>query len=110
MIYITFNDININKVIRFWKEKYEVSDKYKFFNHSECEFFPCHDGVEKEKFNCLFCFCPLYALGSKCGGNFNYLESGVKDCSKCTLPHRIENYEYIMSKYAEIKKIAESNK
>ena len=73
-------------------------EKYKFCQNRECEFFPCHKGIEDEDFNCLFCYCPLYALGDKCGGNFTYLDNGIKDCSGCLLPHRRENYDRIMEK------------
>ncbi|MBR5259081.1 MAG: bifunctional folylpolyglutamate synthase/dihydrofolate synthase [Eggerthellaceae bacterium] len=58
-----------------------------FFTNTACPHFPCHEGVDPERFNCLFCFCPLYALGENCGGAFTYLEGGIKDCSNCTLPH-----------------------
>lgn len=69
---------------------------YRFFQNRSCEYFPCHKGVEEEKFNCLFCYCPLYALGDKCGGSFCYTQQGFKDCSRCTRPHEIENYDAIM--------------
>lgn len=78
---------------------------YKFFQNKECEYFPCHAGAEAEGFNCLFCFCPLYALGENCGGNFTYLESGIKDCSGCLVPHKAQNYDYICSRFSEIAKI-----
>lgn len=71
---------------------------YDFFQNRECEYFPCHKGAEEACFNCLFCFCPLYALGEKCGGHFTYTENGVKDCSACLFPHRRENYEQILKK------------
>lgn len=58
-----------------------------FFTNSECPYFPCHEGVEASEFNCLFCFCPLYTLGSECGGDFIYLENGVKSCERCLRPH-----------------------
>lgn len=79
-------------------------ENYRFFNHTACEFYPCHD-MPAEDLNCLFCFCPLYRLGEACGGNFSYIESvngaRIKDCSACTLPHRRENYDYIMRRVAE---------
>lgn len=75
---------------------------YKFFQNRECEYFPCHSGIAKEEMNCLFCFCPLYALGEKCGGNFRYTEDGIKDCSDCLVPHRAENYEKICGRFCEI--------
>jgi len=84
----------------------EKKNNYKFFNNSECEYFPCHETNDKENFNCLFCYCPLYALGDKCGGNFEYITGGIKDCSKCMLPHKRSGYEYIVSKYMEIMEIA----
>lgn len=73
-----------------------------YFCNRECEYFPCHSGADPENFNCLFCFCPLYVLGSKCGGNYTILPSGCKDCSSCTFPHRAENYDAIMNRYADI--------
>ena len=61
-----------------------------------------HKTNHPEDFNCLFCYCPLYTLGDKCGGNFRYTESGIKDCTECMLPHKRENYGYIIGKYGEI--------
>lgn len=58
-------------------------------------------------FSCLFCYCPLYALGRSCGGNFNYLKDGTKCCDACIVPHTNGGYEYVLGKYGEIKKIAE---
>ena len=75
---------------------------YSFFSHKDCEYFPCHQGVNPDEFNCLFCYCPLYTLGEGCGGMFTYTEKGYKDCSRCTLPHRKENYGYVTGKYKEI--------
>jgi Zn-finger protein len=34
-----------------------------------------------------------------CGGNYRTLKSGVKDCSKCVLPHY--NYDYVINKIKE---------
>ena len=59
-----------------------------FFRNTACAFFPCHEGVDPQEFNCLFCYCPLYALGPRCGGDFSYTDSGVKDCSDCVALHR----------------------
>ncbi len=75
---------------------------YDFVQNRECEYFPCHKGADREKFNCLFCFCPLYALGGDCGGNFTYTKDGIKDCSGCLIPHRRENYELITGKLDKV--------
>lgn len=80
---------------------------FQFFSHSKCEYFPCHPTDDPENFNCLFCYCPLYALGDKCGGNFSYTAGGLKDCSGCSIPHRRESYDYITGKYDEIKKLVQ---
>ena len=69
---------------------------YAFFQNKDCEYFPCHNCADPENFNCLFCYCPLYALGENCGGNFSYTDNGIKDCSNCLRPHRRENYERIL--------------
>lgn len=71
---------------------------YSFFQNTACEYFPCHKGAKEQDFNCLFCYCPLYALGDACGGNFSYTEQGVKDCSGCLIPHKRENYEKVLAK------------
>lgn len=68
----------------------------RFFENKECEYFPCHKGLEE--FNCLFCYCPMYT-NEKCPGNPDYIEVGgreIKDCGGCTFPHRPENYDVIM--------------
>ena len=92
------------------EKNYWEGKNFAFFSHKDCEFFPCHKTKDPDNFNCLFCYCPLYALGDQCGGNFFYTEDGVKDCSKCILPHKRENYGYVTGKYMEIKEIAAANR
>ena len=77
-------------------------ERYRFFQHRACEFFPCHEGVEEEQFSCLFCYCPLYALGKSCGGAFRYTKEGVKDCSGCVFPHRRDNYDRVIDRFQDI--------
>ena len=79
---------------------------YSFFQNRACEYFPCHEGVEESAFNCLFCYCPLYALGKACGGNCRYNEKGNKDCSACVFPHVRDNYDKVVSWYREIMDVA----
>ena len=81
-------------------------EHYKFFQNRKCEFFPCHKGINDADFSCLFCYCPLYALGDRCGGSFTYLENGIKDCSGCVRPHRRENYEVILEKMGQVLELA----
>ncbi|QFJ54978.1 cysteine-rich small domain-containing protein [Pseudobutyrivibrio xylanivorans] len=76
-------------------------DNYKFFQNKECEYFPCHKTAHPEDFNCLFCYCPLYHLEDKCGGNFTYTESGVKSCVNCLRPHVRGNYDDIIKAIKE---------
>lgn len=75
---------------------------HSFFQNKKCEYFPCHKTGNAENFNCLFCFCPLYALGDQCGGNFTYLDNGIKDCSNCLKPHKKENYDKIMQQLSQV--------
>ena len=79
---------------------------YDFFQNRECEYFPCHNGADEKTFSCLFCYCPLYALGEKCGGNFTYTKQGIKDCSSCLIPHRRENYDMLLKKMEGIIELA----
>ena len=81
-------------------KKYDHS----FFQNRDCEYFPCHGGVPEEEFNCLFCYCPLYCLGEKCGGGFSYTENLIKNCRACSKPHEKDGYEYVRSRFAEINK------
>ncbi len=83
---------------------------YDFFQNRECEYFPCHPGADPERFSCLFCYCPLYALGDQCGGNFSYTGDGIKDCSGCLRPHRRENYEEICRCVAAVAELAKKNR
>lgn len=82
-------------------ERKDSTQNYRFFAHTQCEFFPCHPTDNPEDFNCLFCYCPLYLLGERCGGAFTYTPLGIKDCSRCLVPHRRENYSYIVQKLME---------
>lgn len=78
------------------------TENFKFFSNKECEFFPCHKVKEPDQFNCLFCYCPLYALGDACGGNFVYTERGIKDCTNCMIPHQPGGYEYVTENFSKI--------
>ncbi len=75
---------------------------YQFFQNKNCDFFPCHPVNDKKTFNCLFCYCLLYALKNRCEGNFNILGDGVKDCSQCLIVHGSKGYDYVMSKMEEV--------
>ena len=83
-----------------------MSENFKFFSHRECECFPCHKTDDEENFNCLFCYCPLYALGDRCGGNYKYLDNGFKDCSDCLIPHKRSGYQHIIDRYNDIAELA----
>ena len=83
---------------------------YSFFQNEKCEYFPCHKTLHPENFNCLFCYCPLYALGDQCGGNFYYSEKGTKVCTKCLFPHIRSNYGKVLERYPEIQKLAAENR
>ena len=77
-----------------------------FFQHKQCEFYPCHPEADPETFSCLFCYCPLYALGEKCGGDFTYTAQGIKDCTNCLRPHKRENYLSIMKHMDQVLELA----
>ncbi len=75
---------------------------YRFFQNKECEYFPCHETTDPENFNCLFCYCPLYVLGTDCGGNCEIKENGVKSCINCLFPHKRENYDRINARFSDL--------
>ena len=84
----------------------QAASSARFTQNRSCEYFPCHTGVREADFNCLFCYCPLYALGEKCGGAFTYTDSGVKNCTDCAFPHRPENYGAVLSRFPELARLA----
>lgn len=108
LFYKDFLQRDIRKKARVYMKEAQMEKPYwegkefSFFSHKECEYFPCHKGADPEEFNCLFCYCPLYALGKDCGGNFTYTENGYKDCTNCLVPHKRKNYGYITGKYQEL--------
>ncbi len=73
----------------------------RYFQNKDCEYYPCHP---MEEMNCLFCFCPLYAM-ENCGGTFTMMDGkngkSVKDCSNCCLPHTPSGYDYIISRLTD---------
>ena len=78
-----------------------MTENYKEFTNKNCEFFPCHEYTEQTKFNCLFCYCPLYH-DLECPGQYTLLTSGIQDCSKCTFPHDPDNYDKIIKLCANL--------
>ena len=88
------------------KRPYWEGKHFSFFQNRECEYFPCHATDKPEDFNCIFCYCPLYALGDRCGGSFRYTEKGVKDCTGCMVPHVRGNFGRILEKYPLISELA----
>ncbi len=78
------------------KDGISEGNSFCFFENKECQCYPCHN---LEKINCLFCYCPLYHLDD-CGGNYTFTDN-IKDCTNCTLPHKAENYFYVIQKIAE---------
>ena len=78
---------------------YTADDK--FVQCPDCPYFPCHDDVPIEEFNCRFCYCALYFI-EDCGGNYEILDNGIKDCSNCSIPHRgVEGHEYVVNTLTE---------
>lgn len=75
---------------------------HKFMQNRECEYFPCHKIDNPEEFNCLFCFCPLYALKDQCGGDFVYLPNGVKSCVGCTKTHVKDGYNHVAKQFKKL--------
>lgn len=87
-----------------------MENSYRFFQNTACAYFPCHRVTDSGEFNCLFCYCPLYALGEHCGGNYSYTREGIKDCSNCLLPHTPGGYEYINREFPRIAELAKQRR
>lgn len=104
-----FKPFDLGEEIKRMPKSPAESENYKFFQNTKCEKFPCHAGVASEDFNCLFCYCPLYALGEDCGGNFEIKKNGIKSCINCNFPHKRENYEKINARFGEIAQLIKNN-
>ena len=76
-----------------------MEHSHQYFKNQDCQYFPCHQGMEGEEFNCLFCYCPMNPY-EDCLGKSRYIKRSngkvVKDCSGCTFPHEPRNYQMIM--------------
>lgn len=77
-----------------------MENSYRFYQNKACDFFPCHKVKNEERFNCMFCYCPLYFI-EDCGGN-HIDNNGIKDCTNCTIPHSPNGYDYINKKIMDI--------
>ena len=86
----------------------DMKNSHKYFSNTECKYFPCHT-IQSDEFNCLFCYCPLYLLGDKCGGNYIFGgEKRVKDCIDCHLPHMPEFYDSIVERILNVRQMFDS--
>lgn len=72
----------------------------KWFRNDDCEYYPCHIGIDHDSFSCKYCFCILFHIDD-CGGKFSILPNGMKDCSDCKFPHQKENNDIIINKIRE---------
>lgn len=93
-----------------------MENNFSCFTNTACPYYPCHkthsakdtETKQTEDFNCLFCYCPLYAL-PHCPGSPEYILNNrgqeIKDCSHCLFPHKPENYEKVLSHFMDIQEI-----
>ncbi len=75
-----------------------MKNNSKYFCNKDCEYFPCHKGIDQDAFNCLFCYCPLSPL-KQCPGTPEYIDINgkkIKDCSHCVYPHIPEHYDQLI--------------
>ena len=84
---------------------------YAFFQNTECEYFPCHETKDPSRFNCLFCYCPLYSFS--CPGDYTLIRKEdrvIKNCRGCTFPHKPENYDRLMELIREFNRTKNQKK
>ena len=84
----------------------EYTEQSSFFQNRGCPHFPCHKGTDAASFNCMFCYCPLYALGESCGGNYHYTDKGIKSCINCSFPHGRDSVKRIAERFPELAALA----
>lgn len=64
-----------------------MKNSYKFFENLGCKYYPCHSGIKKGEFNCLYCFCPIFVVCKR------HSKSG---CEFCKVPHDKGSYKFMM--------------
>lgn len=75
---------------------------------TNCYWYPCHNNITDEEYDCRMCYCPLYkecstVNNTKWGGyNLKYTdkdgnEKEVFACENCTIFHKKKNIEYYLS-------------
>ncbi len=69
-----------------------MENSFRYYKNTACQYYPCHN-TDVDEFNCMFCYCPLYLI-KECGGRYSVI-SGIKDCSRCFIPHSFKGYDYI---------------
>ena len=74
---------------------------FHFFTNTDCRYFPCHQGIPEEEFNCMHCYCALY-FAEDCGGNPKYTETGIRDCSDCTIVHEKNGWTWVRDRINEL--------
>ncbi|MBA4373660.1 MAG: hypothetical protein C0402_12475 [Thermodesulfovibrio sp.] len=82
-----------------------LEDTSRCYSNYKCKYFPCHTSNSK-RFNCIFCYCPMYYLPA-CLGKPSFIQSNgipFKDCSACDVPHRPENYDRIIGYLIQMKR------
>ena len=75
-----------------------MENNHQFYSNKACKYFPCHEDIPEDEFNCMFCYCPLYLI-EKCGGTYTYLDingNKIKDCSNCLTPHKPDAWHKIV--------------
>ena len=85
-----------------------TTENYKFFQHKDCEFFPCTRLINRR----ISTACSAIVLCMRSATNawnFQYTDTGFKDCTNCMFPHVRSNYEKILERYQDIIAVAARN-
>lgn len=78
-----------------------------------CYYYPCHQGISKEEYDCRQCYCSLY---EECSTNNNTLFGGywlekndirVFACENCNVVHRKKYVGFILNMKKEGKSSSE---
>jgi len=78
--YVVTHNGNIKRVT-------PTKNNYKFFQNTDCKYYPCHKGLTS--INCMFCYCPLFTT-EQCQNKLQF------DCANCLFPHKRTNYKKVV--------------
>ncbi|WP_366485912.1 MULTISPECIES: cysteine-rich small domain-containing protein [Oscillospiraceae] len=84
-----------------WQLQYREGRTFSFSSNKAWERYPCR--AMRKGWNSAACSAIVRCIcWAERAEMLHHLENGVKDCSKCLIPHQRDNYGYLAGRFQEI--------